>query len=810
MYVNCYYNFENNKIYIFEENDKIIEKNYSPYCYVKTTEESEYKTIFGDNVKKEKLTKELKENKDAFETDINPQLRYLLNLYYDKDKIPVNKILYIDIETSSIGGFPDMKLADKEITAITCLYNNIYYVFILDNGNFSSKSKEDERFIICKSEKELLTKFILFYQKIKPTIISGWHSFAFDIPYLYRRMINIIGKIYADKLSPIDIVKEGVINFKNQIYEGYKIAGVSHLDYMILYKKHCINDRTSYSLNYIANLEVGEGKTEFKGNLDDLRKNDINKYIEYNINDVRLLSKLEGKLHYLEISIAFCHKGCITYEEIFMQSRIIEGAILKYLKQNNLVGINKPQYDYGNTDKFEGAYVTDVEPGLYKDILSYDVSSLYPNLIRTINISNETKLGKVVNWQENLEEYKIQLINNKILNLNKEQFNKLIIDKKLTISSHGILYKTNKQGILPKIIESWFNERLEFRKLAMQYEKEENEKLYKEYDIKQYVLKILMNSLYGAISLSSFRFYDLDNALSITLSGQKIIKESAKFIEEKYKNTHIYSDTDSLYFHIDNFMNNYEKNKLDQLKLYSNEILTLLNSKLKEFSKQFFNSDNNYLKFSHEIKAKTGIWLSKKHYALIMIEKNGFEKHDDIYVKGIDVEKSNFPSAMKTILKQVMIDILNEKSEEEIKKNLIEFKNNLEKNSIEDIAIPTGVNHIEKYVKNNIIQKGAPINVKSAVNYNLLIQRYNLNNKYRPIASGEKIKYIYLKKNEFDMETLAFKDDSIPDEFINFYKKYIDYDKIFQSILVNKVQSFYDAMKWGKLNLIENKLKKFI
>jgi len=806
MYTNCYYNFENNKIYIFEDNDKIIEKNYSPYCYVKTNEESEYKTIYGDNVKKEKLTKELKERNDVFEKDINPTLRYLIDSYYDKDKISNNKIFKIDIETSSIGGFPDIKLADKEVTAITCLFNNIYYVFILDNGNFSSKPKEDERFITCKSEKELLSKFILFYQKIKPTIISGWYSYSFDIPYLYQRMINIIGKMYADKLSPIDIVKEGVINFKGQIYGGYKIAGVSQLDYMILYKKHCINDRTRYSLNYIANLELGEGKTEFKGNLDDLRKNDINKYIEYNINDVRLLSKLEDKLHYIEISIAMCHKGCITYEEIFLQSRIIEGAILKYLKANNLVGINKPQSDYENTDKFEGAYVTDVIPGLYKDIITFDVNSLYPNLIRTINISNETKLGKVVNWQEDSEEYKIQLINNKILNLNKEQFNKLIIDKKLAISSAGILYKTNKQGMLSKIIELWFNERLEYKKLATQYKKNGDDKLFKEYDIKQYILKKLLNSLYGVLGLPSFRFYDLENALSVTLSGQKIIKESAKEVEKIYKNTHVYSDTDSLMFHFDVFANE----DVSKLKLYADEILILLNSKLKEFSKQFFNSDNNYLKFSHEIKAKTGIWLSKKHYALNMIEKDGFEKNGELYIKGIDTEKSSFPAAMKTVLKQLMIDILNEKSQEEIKKNLIEFKNKLDKYPIEDIALPTGVNKIEKYVKNNIIQKGAPINVKSCANYNLFIKRYNLDNKYRPIVSGEKIKYIYLKKNEFDFETISFKDDIIPDELLGFFKKYIDLDHIFQSVLVNKLQSFWDAMNWGKLSLVENKLKKFI
>jgi len=812
MYTNSYYDFDSNKIYIFEESGKIIEKNYSPYCYVKTTEDSEYMTIYGDKVKKERLNSDLKNRKDVFETDISPQLRYLIDEYYDKDKLPVNKIIKIDIETDSTGGFPNTKLADKEITAITCSFNKLYYVFILDNGNFSSKPKEDERFIICKSEKELLSKFILFYQKIKPTIITSWYGFTFDVPYLYRRMVNIIGKSYADTLSPINIVKDGVINFKSQVYEGYKIAGVSQLDYMILYKKHSINDRTRYSLNYIANLELGEGKTDFEGNLDDLRKNDINKYIEYNINDVRLLDKLEDKLHYLEISIAMCHKGCITYDEIFMQSRIIEGAILRYLKQNNLVGINKPNSEYGNTDKFEGAYVTDVVPGLYKDIITYDVNSLYPNLIRTINISNETKLGKILNWQENLEEYKIQLVSNKSMNLTKDQFNKLIEEHKITVSNHGILYKNNKQGVLSKIIETWFNERLEYKKLATKYKKEHNEKLYKEYDIKQYVVKILMNSLYGVLGLPSFRFYDADNAESVTLSGQKIIKESAKVVEDIYKDSHVYSDTDSLYFHLDKFMDNCktEEEKANQLKIYTDEILILLNSKLLEFSKQFFNSDNNYLKFSHEIKAKSGIWLSKKHYALSMLEKDGFEKNGELYIKGIDTEKSSFPSAMKTVLKQLLLDILNEKSKDDIKKNLLEFKNNLETYSIIDIALPIGVNDMHKYVKNDTIQKGAPINVKGAANYNLFIKRYNLNNIYRPIASGEKIKYIYLKKNEFDFETIAFKDDFIPKELIGFFNKYIDYDRIFKAVLVNKLQSFWDAMGWGTLNLNENKLSKFI
>jgi len=812
MYTDCYYNFELNKIYIFEEGNKIIEKNYSPYCYVKTNEKSEYKTIFGDNVKKEKLTAELKTDKDAFETDISPQLRYLIDSYYNKEEIPKNKIMYIDIETDSSNGFPNIKLADKEITAITCSFNNIYYCFILDVDNkFTSIPKSDERFIICKTEKELLTKFILLYQKIKPTIITSWFGFTFDIPYLYRRMINIIGEINANKLSPINIIKEGMINFKGKIYNGYKIAGVSQLDYMILYKKHCINDRTSYSLNYISKLELGEGKTEYKGNLDSLLKTDINKYIEYNINDVRLLTKLEAKLHYLEISIAMCHKGCITYEEIFMQSRIIEGAILKYLKQNKLVSINKPKSNYENGDKFEGAYVTDIKPGLYKDIISFDINSLYPNLIRTINMSNETKVGKIINWQENSEIYNIK-IGNKIIKINKEQFNKLLLEKKLTISSNGILFKTNVQGIISKIIEIWFNERVLYKKEAIKYKKEGNDKLFKEYDIKQYVQKILLNSVYGVLGLKSFRFYDEDIAKSVTLSGQTIIKESAKEIDNIYKDTPIYSDTDSIYFTFQKFINKNLSNDelLIKLKEYADEILILLNNKLKEFSKQFFNSDINYLKFSHEIKAESGIWLSKKHYALKMIEKDGFEKNGELYIKGIDTEKSNFPVAMKKVLSKVIIDILDEKSEEEIKKNLIEFKNKLEEFPIEDIALPVGIRNIEKYVKNSVLQKGAPIHVKSAYNYNIFIKKYNLIDKYELISSGDKIKYIFLKKNEFDFETLAFKDDIIPTELISFCNKYIDYAHIFESVLTNKIQSFWDAMHWGELSLRENNLKKFI
>lgn len=861
MYTNCFYHFLDNKYYIFDENGEITVDSYSPYCYMKTEEKTDLYTITGVPVKKVKMDESYKKNPDFYEVDIHPEIRLLVDKYYQSDEIPVNRIMYLDIETSSEGGFPDVSAANRRITAISTKmnYEEKYVEFVLDKkSRFTLSPSETVKYIVCKSEKELLNKFVVYFTKIaKPSIVTGWNCFAFDMPYLYRRIARVLTKSVADSISPVGIVKDFKINFslKNEVYDGIRIVGVSILDYMILYKKYSINERPMYKLDYIAKVELNRGKVEYEGSLDDLYNNDLNKYIEYNIEDIKIVVDLESKLHYIETAIGMCHKGCIPYDWVFMQSRIIEGAILKYFKLNNLVSTNKKEH---GVFKFPGAYVKEPIPGRYKWIYSCDLVSLYPSIIRTLNLSTETKLGKILKEKDGKVEI---LLGNSNKIVDKSKFEKFLKDNKITRSTNGILYTTSKRGFIPKIIDMWFEERLKYKKLKSDAKKLGNKDDEKKYDIQQYVTKILLNSFYGVLGLSSFRFYDIDNAYAVTSTGQSIIQESDKKIREIYSTLGYdgdspvaYGDTDSLYTTSYPLLKDKKLSNNDILhftRCISNIVTNELNKNLKSFASDVLNSSNNFLKFNQEAVCYSVLWTGKKKYAMYILDDEGYVptkngnmpsgfKMPDISdliqlrdyissnknisdgsvsfdsinpkfkVKGLDTVKSDFPNSFKNILKEVLISILQFKEKDSILHMIKDFKNSMENLDIVDISIPKGVRNIEGYYDPvSLYKKGAPIHVKSAINYNEFIKKYDLGNKYRFIDSGNKLKFVHLKQNEFNFDTIAFKDDIIPDELKFFIDKYIDRDSIFNSVLINKLQDFWGILGWGELTLVDTNLKKF-
>lgn len=886
MYTNCYYSYDRNKIYIFDDEKGLLEDNYKPYCWRKTDNETEYRTIFGIPVEKHVVTQIARDNKNGeyYEIDISPELRVLVDNYYDKDEIPKNRIMILDIEVSSVGGFANQETANKNITsiAVKLLPENKSYSFVLDKtGRFTLKSTDTIKYFTFKTEKDLLKGFMAFYVKFaKPTIITGWNLFAFDIPYLYRRLCKVFSKTFANNLSPIGIVDESEINFslKQELYKGYKIAGVSQLDYMILYKKYSINDRPMYNLEFISNEELKKGKIKYDGSLDDLYSNDLNKYVEYNLMDTELIKELEDKLHYIEIAIGMCHKGCITYDSVFHQSKIIEGAFLVYFKHNKIIAINKSENE---RDKFPGAYVKEPQQGRHKWVYSCDLTSLYPSIIRTLNISPETKFGKILNINPISHDVTIETTKGDTIEVSESKFEEFLKTKNIRKSSSGVLYRSDKKGFIPIIIEKWFNERKEYKKLNKDAKDNGDVETAKQYDIKQYVTKILLNSVYGVLGLSSFRFYDRDNALSVTSTGQQIIKYSGDIINKAYtilgaeaeKDYMIYGDTDSVYVSASPLIEGKtisNNNMFYLTRVVANVMTDLLNSELEKFTIDVLNSKEGYLSFNQEAICYSALWSKKKKYALYILEKEKFVKTKDgkvhpsgfrmpsgaeitnlrelkqwiasdtfnvddmgipineikydLKVKGLDTVKSDFPIYFKEILKDVLIDVLEFKDKTDIHDKIVNFRNDIDSQDIFDIAIPKSVRNIEKYSgesattpeKNSNIfvgdvshKKGAPIHVKSAINYNKFLEKYKLLGTYKKILSGEKIKFIHLRKNEFDFETIGFKDNVIPKELLTFIEKYIDRKSIFQSVLFNKLQNFWDILGWGELALTENKLERF-
>lgn len=374
----------------------------------------------------------------------------------------------------------------------------------------------------------------------------------YDIPYLYNRICKVLGKDWANGLSPIKICKAKPAGDFNQL--KVSIAGVSVLDYLMLYKKFTYSESPNYKLDTISKAELGRGKIEYDGDLQKLYETNIKKFAEYNIVDVELIVAMDAKLNLIDIARGICHKGHVPYEDYIYPSRYLDGAALIYCKRNDLVAsTNRAEGKEIEDESAEGAFVKEPTPGLYKWVIDLDLESLYPSNIRTLNISPETKYGRIKNYTEAdfvknvVRKYELELIKDKTpigkfsdegFKSNKKYFNttdelRTYIEKNnLSISSNGILYTLDKPGLLPSILSGWFGERKQYQKLMKQYQMEGKEDLVQLYDKKQLVTKILLNSFYGVLLLKTFRFYDKENGEAVTSTGRSIINFTINLINQ--------------------------------------------------------------------------------------------------------------------------------------------------------------------------------------------------------------------------------------------------------------------------------------
>ena len=307
-----------NKMNIWDDKFGHQTFRYKKYAYVKNRT-GNYVSLYGDKLKT--INSWDPEQSDLFESDVNPEIRVLVDNYTDSDDASIgHKVMIFDIEVEVTDGFPNIQKAENKITSIA--FNDPilgkYFCYVLDSHNKLSSSNKVDTIVAFKDEYDLLNAFFKKYMEIQPTILTGWNVEFFDVPYLYNRASQVVGHTVANLLSPINIVQWS--DFQNR----YKIAGVSILDYLALYKKYTFSQRPSYRLDAIGEYEVGEKKVEYEGTLNDLYENDLNKFVEYNLQDVKLVKKIDDKLNFIEISRGLAHLGHCPYEDVFMSSRYLE------------------------------------------------------------------------------------------------------------------------------------------------------------------------------------------------------------------------------------------------------------------------------------------------------------------------------------------------------------------------------------------------------------------------------------------------------------------------------------------------------
>lgn len=827
MYQNIHIRKKDNHCWLWDDQKGLVEFDFKPYVFRKNSR-GKYTSLYGDKL--EKTIHYNPHDPELFESDVPLETMILRDAYEDSDEPSKgHRVVFFDIETSTEGGFPNIDKGDKEITAIA-LYDSPskkYHALILDkDGKLSEKEDEKVKVVPFNNEKSLLSYFLNLWDQLSPTIVSGWNIDFFDCPYLYNRLKVVFDPEEAKRLSPIRIC------YYNPFKKRMNIAGISCLDYILLYKKFRGKQRPTYQLGEIGKTEVKMDKIRYKGDLNMLYKEDIEKYIRYNLNDVEIVVALDQKFQYIELAREICHIGHIPYEQFHMSSRYLEGAILMYLRRQKLVAPNKPEkepddYDGSDVDdddteeSFEGAYVKAPIPGRYDWVYDLDLASMYPNIIISLNISPETKVAKLEGWD--VEQYMSGELKSVKMGLSEmpiEKFKTFINENKLGISSNGVLYRRDPKGVIPVLLDAWFKQRVEMRKLVKKYHNENNKELKEFYDRKQYAWKILLNSMYGTLGLPVFRFYDRDNAEAVTKTGVTIIQTTGKLINMYYQKVTgenedyvIYQDTDSCFVSAvpivkkenpDIDVNNVEQMTKAILNV-ADRVQTFINGAYDVMARKMFNIETHAFVIKQEVIATTGFWLAKKRYAQWIINNAGLPV-DELEVKGIDVVRTSFPIKFRSFLEELLRMVLAKKPKDQIDEKILEFKKNIKTFGVVDLAKNTSVKFKSMDGSSDYNPKSrklfqlipkTPAQAKAALMYNDLIHKFGLQNKVEPIMTGSKIKWVYLKKNEYNINALAFKaDQTDPDEIMKVIETYIDREALYEHELKSKLEDFYSVLKW--------------
>ena len=555
-YKKCYaerLNYNTYKIHLWEDSG-YQQLEWKNQAYKECSEyDSEHTGLNGEPLKK--VMKWSREDTKLHFHDVTPYQKFLIEKYgIDDTPSTTHKECFFDIEIEMGEALtPEyIQSAPKKVTSIAWydLQIDMWYVLILDPKDqmkhYHAKNKE---IIPVKNEEELLAKFLERFREMDPDILVGYNSDYFDIPYLYYRICNVLGEEWASHLSPIGIVKERK-NYKTGEFwntdQPIEIAGVQSLDYMRMHRKYSWEDEPSWKLDALGAKYAGLSKIEYDGSLDKLFEEDIYKFVQYNIRDVEILVKWDEKSQYLALTKNLAHKGKINYSDVYASSKIHDGAISAYLLSEGLI---PPARDRNPIIKenYAGGYLFCPKAGIYNYMFDEDLTSLYPSIIMSLNIGKETLKARIIDADDRnnrlgLNDLKAKDPSSTVIIKNHKgkraevtiaNLLKFIEGNQFTISANGTMFDTNRQSVLSTILAKWFGERVLYKgKMKKAYQAKDKEAGAK-YHLLQYTMKILLNSLYGATALPSFRYGNVNLSKAITLSGQRIIQESALIANKK-------------------------------------------------------------------------------------------------------------------------------------------------------------------------------------------------------------------------------------------------------------------------------------
>jgi len=843
-YVAAWYDWAADKVIVLERDrhGTLFKKKYNaPYYFYIPDEEGTHLSIFGDKLIRAEFSS--RDEYEAakrhfsikFESDFRPLQRVLMDYYYDRPAPPVF-FAFIDIEVdySKKIGFAGPTNPYAVINAVTVYqsWTQKYMTYVIppkvDGVSWTDISGNDVQrlyneinslvdegklrsgiipeIVICKDELELLNLMLDSIQEAD--IISGWNSEFFDIPYICERLLLAGGESLLARMEHIGLKppKKEMVNRYGTEEPIYKFYGRSHLDYMRLFEKFTFEGRTSYALGNILQEEVGVGKLEYSGSLEQLYHNDFPTFVAYNFRDVDGLVQLDAKFKFIALANQMAHESTVLFEAVLGTVSYVETAITNHAhyKMNRIVHDKL----ISEHDKVEGAVVLTPKIGLHEWIGSVDINSLYPNTIRSLNISPEKIVGQFTSkedaWKliraEDEETSLCCIYENGAQEVANGAFWKQeLAENNWAISAYGTVFdQGNGRGVVADILGFWYAERKrlqaekkKYGKLAKELtdglDKEEAKRQEEQYDLLQLTKKISMNSLYGALLNVAFRFGDERMGASVTASGRQItthmietigylltgekhplvkttsVDKDGKLVHEYHTESQaiIYGDTDSCYYRCLGATNKSEAIEI------ADAAAEGVNDTFPSFMRQAFNCQpefDNLIKAGREIVGIRGLFQAKKKYMIKVVDLEGVEV-DKMKSMGSEIKKSDTPKVIQKFLKTTVDMILDGRDYNAIADYVNQQRKHILTNlNMFNLGVAKQVNNLDKFTAEYNSpgsirsDKGGKLTIpghaRAACNYNSLLNIFDKGTK--PIKSGDKILVYYLKKNQYEFDSIAF------------------------------------------------------
>ena len=787
---------------------------FNPTLYLPTSNFSKWRTLEGQCVEpmKQGTISDAKETiqryRDVTNMEVYGNTRYLYQYIaeeYPADQVQFDpkqiRVFNVDIETAAENGFPDIETADQEILAISLKDSHTGRIIVFGARPFDNKDPQVD-YLHFRTENGMLQAFLEYWIENYPDVITGWNVQLFDIPYIAGRIDRVLGDRYTRFLSPWRLISRREIYIKGRKQIAYDLPGIATLDYLELYRKFTYSNQESYKLDYICSVELGEKKLDHSeyDTFKEFYQNDWQKFIEYNIHDVRLVDKLDNKMKLLDLAFTMAYDAKVNYEDVFSQVRMWDNYIYVELLKRK-IAIPPKKESATKTEKYAGAYVKEPIPGMYDWVVSFDLNSLYPHLIMQYNISPET----------------LQDTRHPSATVDKILDKQVDIDGQFAVCANGAQYRKDMHGFLPQMMQKMYDERVVFKKkmIAAKKEYEKNPSVELSNEISrcnniQMAKKISLNSAYGAIGNEHFRYYKLANAEAITLSGQvsirwienKMNSYLNKLLSTDKEDYVIASDTDSIYLNLGPLVNKFLGHKSGDKAAVVGLLDKICQEKLEPFIERSYEELAHYvsaydqkMQMKRENIADRGIWTAKKRYILNVWDSEGVRyKEPKLKIMGLETARSSTPAYFRTKLYDAFKMIVT-KTNDDLIKYVEETKREACSQDYSEISFPRGVNGLDKYrSKSNIYEKGTPIHVRGALLYNHYVRQNKVDNKYQMIQEGEKIKFVYLKMPNPIMENCISYFTEIPKEFG--LDNYIDYSLQFDKSFLKPLENVLECIGW--------------